>query len=240
MFLSSALSTALDRITERAADVRRAYTPGAIPAHDDVATSETSVDFTLDPLAVVAPEDAYFMTRDDRTQTTYTRNGAFTLRGGRLCDAEGQPILGARKAGEKLAPLSLDPVDDALGRVRDPRVERDGTFSYQRESVDPRSGAREDGRIVVGRLALARFPAGTRLESRDGAHLFAPAGVTAQIGLAGDGKFASLLPMHRERSRIDVDQSLARLKEAYLAFDALQAAEAAKAHVGKTVMDLLK
>lgn len=46
--------------------------------------------------------------------------------------------------------------------------------------------------------------------------------------------------MRRERSRINVDESLARLKDAYLAFDALQAAEAAKAHVGKTAMDLLK
>jgi hypothetical protein len=46
--------------------------------------------------------------------------------------------------------------------------------------------------------------------------------------------------MHRERSRIDVNESLVRLKDAYLAFDALQAAEAAKAHVGKTTLDLLK
>ncbi len=46
--------------------------------------------------------------------------------------------------------------------------------------------------------------------------------------------------MHRERSRVDVDESLIRLKEAYLAFDALQAAEAARAHLGKTAMDLLK
>ena len=46
--------------------------------------------------------------------------------------------------------------------------------------------------------------------------------------------------MRRERSRVDIDESLMRLKEAYLAFDALQAAEAAKGHLGKTAMDLLK
>ena len=46
--------------------------------------------------------------------------------------------------------------------------------------------------------------------------------------------------MQRERSRVDVDESLARLKDAYLAFEALQAAEAAKGRLGKTAMDLLK
>lgn len=58
--------------------------------------------------------------------------------------------------------------------------------------------------------------------------------------MPADGTFAPLLPMHRERSRVDVNESLIRLKDAYLAFDALRAAETAKAHVGKTTMDLLK
>jgi hypothetical protein len=31
MFLNPAMSAALDRIAERAADVRRAFTPGALP-----------------------------------------------------------------------------------------------------------------------------------------------------------------------------------------------------------------
>ena len=67
-----------------------------------------------------------------------------------------------------------------------------------------------------------------------------PAGVQPRIGVANDGAFGALTPMRRERSRIDVDESIARLKEAYLAFDALAAAEAAKARLGKTTMDLLK
>lgn len=186
MFLSSPLSAALDRITERAADVRRAYTPGAIPEHDDVATPATFFDFTLDPLAVAAPEEAYFIAADDTGRTTYTRNGAFTLRDGRLSDADGRAIVGARAPGEALAPLRLDPVDEALGRVRDARLERDGTLTYRRETVDPRSGAREEQRVVIGRVALARFPAGTRLESSDGSHGSAPPGIAPQIGMAGD------------------------------------------------------
>ncbi|MFZ0031928.1 MAG: hypothetical protein WAK84_08650, partial [Candidatus Cybelea sp.] len=111
---------------------------------------------------------------------------------------------------------------------------------YGREVVDPRSGTKEPQRVVVGRIALVRFPAGTKLETNDGTYCVPPAGVIPASGLPADGTFASLLPMHRERSRIDVDESLIRLKDAYLAFDALRAAETAKAHVGKTTMDLLK
>jgi hypothetical protein len=38
MFLNAGLSAALDRVAERAADVRRAFTPGALPVRGDVAT----------------------------------------------------------------------------------------------------------------------------------------------------------------------------------------------------------
>jgi flagellar basal body rod protein FlgG len=240
MFLNSSLSGALDRIAERADDVRRAYTPGAVPQYDDVATPSTATDFTLDPLAVLAPDGAYFITNDDRGRRAYTRDGSLAVRDGGLVDADGRPILGLRTPGTPYAQLCVDPVDYALGRVRDAHVDRDGSFVYFRETLDPRSGNRESQRVVVGRIALARFPAGTRLETTDGSHGVAPPGVAAQAGLPDDGSFGALVPMRRERSRIDVDESLVRLKEAYLAFDALQAAEAARAHLGKTAMDLLK
>ena len=177
MFLSSNLSAALDRITERAADVRRAFTPGAVPQHDDVATPGPSSDVTLDPLAVVAPDGAYFLSSDGEGARTYTRDGAFTMSAGRLTDADGRAILGIRAPGATLAELTIDRVDDALGRVRDLRVERDGSLVYDREIVDPRSGAKEPQRVVVGRIALVRFPAGTKLETNDGTHCVPPSGV---------------------------------------------------------------
>ncbi len=239
MFLSSSLSAALDRIAERADDVRRAYTSGAVPQHDDVATATSTSEFALDPLSVVAPEGAYFITSDEGKRT-YTRDGAFVLQRGRLVAAGGQPIYGLSAGAGALAELRVDPVDDALGRVHDAAIERDGSLVYRRETIDPRSGSRESQRVVVGRIALARFPAGTRLETSDGSHCAPPPGVAPQTGLADDGNFAPLVPMRREHSRIDIDESLVRLKEAYLAFDALQAAEVAKAHLGKTAMDLLK
>lgn len=240
MYFDSNLSNALDRIAERAADARRAYTPGALPQHDDVATPAPVSDFTLDPLSAVAPDDAYFIAGNDQGRKVYTRDGVFAVRGGTLVDSGGRPILGARGSGEALAALCVDPIDEALGRVRDLTVDRDGTVSYERASLDPRSGDKATQRVVIGRIALARFPAGTRLGTHDGSHGSAPDGVSAQVGFAQDGSFGPLAPMHRERSRIDVVGSLVRLKDAYLAFDALQAAQAAKGHLSKTAMDLLK
>ncbi|MBV9719602.1 MAG: hypothetical protein JOZ77_09790 [Candidatus Eremiobacteraeota bacterium] len=240
MFLNPNLSGALDRIAERAADVRRAYTPGAIPRNDDVATSSSVADFTLDPLAVALPDATYLVTNEGDGTRTYTRNGALHLGEDGLCDADGKLIFGVRTPGAALAPLCVDAVDEALGGVRDASIERDGTLVYLRETIDPRSGNHESQRVVVGRVALARFPAGTRLETSDGNHCAAPPGVTAHVGVPNTEGFAPLLPMHRERSRIDVNESLVRLKEAYLAFDALQAAETAKGRLGKTAMDLLK
>lgn len=240
MFLSSTMSAALDRIAERAADVRRAFTPGAVPQHDDVATPAAASDFTLDPLAVAAPDGTYFITDDSEGRRTYTRDGAFIIRAGKLTDGDGRPILGVGAPEGALREMTVDVVDESLGRVRDAHVDRDGSLVYGREVVDPRTGTKELQRVIVGRVALARFPAGTKLETNDGSHCLPPSGVVPSTGLPADGKFAPLLPMHRERSRIDVNESLVRLKDAYLAFDALQAAEAAKAHVGKTTLDLLK
>lgn len=239
MFLNPSLSSALDRIAERAADARRAYTPGALPQHDDVATPASLSYFTLDPLAVVAPDGAYFVVKGEG-ERAYTRDGSFALVGGRLVDAGGRAIYGVRAGSGGLDELCVDPIDEALGRVRDAGIEPDGSFVYRREAIDPRNGARELQRVVVGRVALARFPAGTRLESGNGSLVVVPTGVAGQTGLAEDGTFGPLTPMRRERSRVDIDESLVRLKDAYLAFDALQAAEVAKAHLGKTAMDLLK
>ncbi len=239
MFLNSSLTLALDRIAERAADVRRAYAPGAVPQYDDVATPAPSSTFTLDPLSVAAPDGAYFVSVDEQGRRIYTRDGSFALRGGTLVDSGGNAVLGRSSATGSLNQLRVDAVDEALGRVDDAAIEPDGRLVYRRKTIEPRSGRRESQRVVVGRIALARFPAATRLETAGGGGV-APDGVTPQIGFAAQADFAALAPMQRERSRVDLDESLIRLKEAYVAFDALQAAEFAKGRLGKTAMDLLK
>lgn len=240
MFLNPTLSAALDRVAERAADVSRAFTPGAVPQRDDVATAAPSSRFTLDPLSVAAPDGAYFIVADSRGRAAYTRDGSFALRDGRLVASDGAPVLGIQAPGAAPAELRVDPIDAALGRIGQPHIEPDGSFVYRRNAIDPRTGAQNAQRVIVGRVALARFAAGTRLDQGDPNRFLARSGEAPRIGLAGDGSFPQLVPMQRERSRVDLDESLARLDEAYLAFDALAAAEAAKGHLGKTAMNLLK
>lgn len=240
MFLNPAMSAALDHIAERAADVSRAFTPGAFPNHDDVATAQPSSDFTLDPMSVSAPEGAYLITSDGRGGFTYTRDGLLSIRNGSVVNSEGNVICGLSLSEKSPLQLEVDPVDEALGRIGQPSIESDGSVVYRREVIEPRSGSPEVQRVVIGRIALARFPAGTKLEKTADNELRAPANVAPQLGLPGDGTFALLAPRQRERSRIDIDQGLVRLKDAYLAFEALAAAEAAKSHLGKTAMDLVK
>jgi hypothetical protein len=136
--------------------------------------------------------------------------------------------------------LSIDPVDAALDRASNVRVESDGTLAYERWSIDPRSGVREAHRIAAGRIALARFPAGSRLERRRDGTLAAATSIVPHVGAPSDDSFGALQTLRRTGSGIDIDASLARLKDAYDAFDALQAAQAAKGQFGKTAMDLLK
>lgn len=240
MFLNPSLSAALDRIGERAADVRRAFTPGAVPTNDDVALSSPPTSFTLDPLSVAAPEGAYFVVRTANGTAAYTRDGAFHVVSGSLVDALNRPVLGMRASGEPLTELRIDDLDDALHRARDPRIGADGTFSYASTTIDPRTGRRETRRIGTGRVAIAKFPAATKLKTEDGSTSFAPDGVVPYVGLPGDGGLAAITPMRRGGSSVHLDESLARLKAAYVAFDALAAAEAAKSGLGKTALDLVK
>lgn len=240
MLLNPAMSAALDRIAERAGDVRRAFTPGALPRNDDVASASDRSDFTLDPLSVAPPDGAYFITRDTRGRTAYTRDGTFSVTGGHLVDARGLPVLGRPTPGAPLQELHVDAVDAALGRMRNLRIDADGSLVYTRDAIDPRTGKNAASNVVAGRVALARFPAASRLDTADGRSFYAPEGVSPHTGLAADGSFDALMPMRRAHSRVDLDVSLLRLKDAYTAFDALAAAESAKGHFMKAAMDVVK
>lgn len=239
MHVHAATAAALEHIAMRGADVAKAFTPGAAPAFDD-ASAVQSAHASLDRLTAAPPEGAYFVTTDGRGRTTYTKDGACALHEGVLCGENGQPVLGYAGAGAPLSALRIDAVDNALGRVGNPRIDAQGRLLYDRSAIDPRSGAAIHETVCAGTLALARFPAGTRAQSVDAAHVTLPDGVVPHYGRAGDGSFGAIAPMQRAGSTIDLDTSIARLADAYLAFDALQAASKASGKAGKTAMDLVK
>jgi hypothetical protein len=238
--ISAATSDALERIASRASDALSAYTSGFEPLRADAAANAPNPEKSLDPLSVVAPERSYFLVEREGA-TRYTRDGAFTFEDGTLRGRDGAAVLGA-SPGERgaLHPLALDPIDRALGRISDERVESDGAVSYARTTIDPRSGERRVERAAVGRVALARFPAGSQPVRLDATHLDAPRGVVPLVGNPSDGSFAPLRTYARDVGRIDLLEGLQRLQEAYLSFEALRAAQQARGGLDRTTLDLVK
>ncbi len=119
-------------------------------------------------------------------------------------------------------------------------LEDDGVLAYTRTSIDPRTRERSTERAVVGRVALARFPAGSNPQRLDATHFGAVAGIVPHVGAPADGAFPALATHARDIGNVDIDTGLQRLTEAYVAFSALQAANKAQGAGSKVVMDLLK
>ncbi len=242
--LNPASLDALARIAARANDVLAAYTPGAAPAHSDVSAASRAPEFTASPLSVVAPDGSYFITQAREGARSYTRAGDLQIRDGVLRAPDGAPVLGYagqhKSPGAVPQPLKLPDADRLLGRTADARIESDGSFAYTRSAIDPRTGERTNERVVIGTLALARFPAGTQAVRLDATNVVAPSGITPHIGTPADGTFGGLATYSRDRSGIDIDLGLQKLQEAYLAFGALRAAASARGNVEKSAMDLVK
>jgi hypothetical protein len=238
--IDSAVSAGLERIAARERDVRGAYEPGFTPEASDAARAPR-IARSDDPLSVTAPDGAYFAISDADGRLRLTRDGAFTIHDGVLADRDGRAALGfAVGDRSRVLPMRVDPIDVALGRASNAHVDADGTFAYTRTSVDPRSGERRSERVVVGRVALARFPAGTQPVRLDGAAVAAPAGVAPQFGVPADGMFAPLHAHSRDLGRMDVIVGIEKMREAYEQFEALRAANHTRGSFEKTTMDLLK
>ena len=238
--IDSAVSAGLDRIAARERDVRGAYEPGFTPESTDAAR-ESRITRSDDPLSVAAPDGTYFATGGADGRVRFTRDGSFVMKDGVLSGRDGQPALGFCVGDRsRVAPLHVDPYDVALGRASNPHVDADGTFAYTRTSVDPRNGERRSERIVVGRVALARFPAGTQAVRLDDGAVAAPAGVKPQFGAPADATFAPLHAHARDLGRMDVIVGIEKMREAYENFEALRAANHVRGSIAKTTMDLLK
>ncbi len=233
---------ALDRIAARAQDLRDAYRPGAVPQHGDV-RSAGAVARTADPLSAAAPPGAWFVTRAADGTRGYGRDGGLTLADGVLRTRDGAEVLGypgGDARGAVPVPLRLPAAERALGRGGDARVEADGSVAYDRVAIDLRSGRRGLERVVLGRLALARFPAGSLPQRLGPTRFGAPAGVVPHLGTPGDGTFPALTTQARDAGALDLDAGLARLNEAYLAFEAIAATHKASLGLAKTALDLVK
>jgi flagellar basal body rod protein FlgG len=240
MMLPAASLDALKRIADRANDVLAAYTPGAMPKFGDVSGSIPPLP-SDDPLSVAAPPGTWFVAADERGGRTYTRSGSFHIGGdGTLQTADGARVLGTPPGGGALTPLRLPEPDRTLGRGADAQLEDDGVLAYTRTSIDPRTRERSTERAVVGRVALARFPAGSNPQRLDATHFGAVAGIVPHVGTPADGTFPALAVHARDLGNVDIDTGLQRLTEAYVAFSALQTANKAQAAGSKVVMDLLK
>ncbi len=238
--IDPATANALERIDARNDDVRNAYRPGFVPQSNDVARSARSVP-ERDPLAVALPEGAFIVTPDASGELSYSRDAAFKMNGGELQASDGRPVLGFSLGNRKLlVPLRVDPYDAALGRVTGERVEADGTASYTRTTIDPRTGERRAERVALGRVALARFPAGTQPERIDGVHVRPPRGVVPQLGVPADGNFGAFVTSARDLGRVDILTGLEKMKEAYAQFEALRAAHHGRGETEKIALDLVK
>lgn len=232
----------LAAIAARANDLLGAYTNGAEPAFADTAASARTIMKSSNPLGVAAA-DGYFIV-DDRGRRAYTHDGDFVFARGALLSAAGSPVYGyagdeARSRGI-LSALRADPVDAALQRCRDLRIEADGRVVYTRTARDAATGAARPERVTIGTVALARFPAGTAPLHGTAAALAGPPGTAVHVGVPADGNFAPLATFARDRGTIDVEAALRGLQEAYEAFGALQAAQAARGKIERGALDLIK
>lgn len=233
---------AYERVAARAQDLRDAFRPGAVPLHGDVRTEPRVVPAT-DPLSIVPPPGAWLVTRGADGVRAFERDGALSLRDGVLRTPGGAEVLGypgGDARGAVPVPLRVPEVDAALGRAGDAQVERDGTVAYSRAAIDPRTGARGVERVTLGRIALARFPAGSLPQRLDEVRVSAPAGVAPHLGTPADGAFASLATFSRDAGSIDVTAGVAKLDEAYRAFEAIGAAVRSQSNVVKTTVELVK
>ncbi|MGH7714877.1 MAG: hypothetical protein ACREML_02660, partial [Vulcanimicrobiaceae bacterium] len=238
--VNAGIAKAAEVVDQRAEDLRMVFMGGAQPNFADALRPERA-ELTADPLSVVLPPGA-FLVAGETARPTYTRDGALEVRDGALTTSSGTPVLGfldGDTSGVARA-LSIEKNDALLGRASDIRIEPDGVFGYARRVVDPGMGESHVERVVVGRVALARFPAGTRLERVDTTHVRAPLHVVPFVGSPNDGTFLSIETQRRALGRLDSDVAVSRLQGAYLALRALGATERCQNAFARGAFDLLK
>ncbi|MGH7659508.1 MAG: hypothetical protein ACRENA_01145 [Vulcanimicrobiaceae bacterium] len=237
---SSGVARAAEAVELRAEDLRLLYTGGAQPNFADAIREESS-EPARDALSIALPPDAYLVAGDPN-KPAFTRDGMLSVRDGLLVSSDGAPVLGFSSGDTSGTPreLRVDRNDALLERTQDVRIEPDGVFGYARTIVDPKTMQAQVERVVVGHIALARFPAGTKLERVDATHARPPANVVPFLGTPNDGHFSAVFPQRRAIGRLDPDTAIARLQDAYLALRALGALQRTQNGVIRGALDLVK
>lgn len=230
--LNAATARALADVAARANDVLHAYDPSYEPNFPEARAARRVVRAD-DALAVAPPDDSSFVVGGPAGERRYSRDGRLKFSEGRLHNADGD-VLGFAPGAARNAvpqPLRADAIDVALGRTIDLRVEPDGTVAYNRTVTDPRTMQRATQRVVVGTIALARFPAGSNP---------ARAQTAPHLGRPAEAGFGALATRARALGPVDINLGLAKLQEAYLALDALQGAQKARSDLDAGAMNLVK
>lgn len=216
----------VDYVNKRADDAINAGKTGYAPNFTDVMVRRARSIPNGDPLSVAAPYGGYFVIGDREvgSERAYTRDGTFRLdRDGLLTNAAGAYVMGFRAGGldgRTLKPLQLPPElrgkENIAGAIRP-----DGTF------VAVRTDVAGDPGVPVGRIALARFPAGRVMRAEgDGSTLHAP-GEAPMIAEPGTSGTAVLTPGARDIGTVDRLAAIRHLSDASTAMSAqLQAAKA--------------
>jgi len=89
----------------------------------------------------------------------------------------------------------------------------------------------------VGPRRPGAFPAGSQTQRLDATRVAAPPGVAPHLGTPADGSFSALATFSRDAGTIDIAAGVAKLDEAYRAFEAIGAAVRSQASVTKTTVD---
>jgi len=244
--IDAGIAALQDEITARGNELYGWRVPGFEPIHDDIRTPPSSVpapvpsNVTRGAMCVVAaPQGSRFVTLDAQGQYRYTRNGALTIVDGTVMTLEHRPLLGYMPGATTIGRLRLPMLDRIITPRQQLHVARDGSVSYDREVLDPRSGLQQIQRQRLGVIALARFPAGSEPVSL-GTYERAPLGIEPYIATPGTHGFEELLPDRLDRGGIDLQRALLHLQTAYERFDALLAErDIAQKNLG-TAMDLVK
>lgn len=197
----------------------------AARAFETIERREQDVTAAFSPAAAPVA-DTYFVTAAANGRIAYTQRNDFTVRDGALVDAAGDAVMGYADGSATLAPLRVDPADRAMGAFEHARVSATGAFVYDRRETDPATGKSRMEQQTGGQLALARFAPGTQLRHLGSDRAAAPPGVAPYLFAINDPAVQT--------------QTVQRLQEAFMSFDALRAAGKAEGGLQKTVMDLLK